>query len=82
MYTEAERKAAADIIKRIAHAHHVSETQVRADMEEAINAGRSNPDPAIQAQWATFHCTGTEHTLEKFIIWVAAMILEMPDERL
>ncbi len=73
MYTKKELRAAAGIIKRIAHAHHVPEAQVRADMEEAMNAGKNNPDPAVQAQWATFHYAGAEPTLEEFILWAAAM---------
>lgn len=73
MYTEKERKAAADIIRRIARAHHVPEAQVRADMEEAMNAGRNNPDPAVQARWAAFPYAGEKPTIEEFILWVAGM---------
>lgn len=50
MYTEEELKGAAKTIKQIAREHHVPEEQVRSDMEEAMNAGRSNPDPAVQAR--------------------------------
>ncbi len=69
MYTKKERKAAAEIIKRIAREHHVPEAQVRADMEEAINAGRNSPDPAVQARWAAFRYDGAEPTPEEFILW-------------
>lgn len=78
MYTEKERKAAADIIKQLAREHHMSEAQVRLAMKEAMNAGRSNPDPAVQARWATLHYAGTEPTLEEFILWVAAMTSGKP----
>lgn len=71
MYTKKERKAAAEIIKRIACEHHVPEAQVRADMEKAMNAGRSSPDPAVQARWAAFRYDGAEPTLEEFILWTA-----------
>ncbi len=71
MYTKKEREAVAEIIKRIAREHHVPEVQVRADMEEAMNAGRSSPDPAVQARWAGFSYAGVEPTLEEFILWTA-----------
>lgn len=73
MYTEKELKGATKIIEQIAREHHAPEEQVRSDMEEAMNAGRSNPDPAVQARWATFHFSGKEPTVEEFILWAAAL---------
>lgn len=73
MYTKKELKIAADIIRKIAQEHHMPEAQVRAEMEEAMNAGRNDPDPAVQARWAGFHYAGAEPTLEEFILWVAGM---------
>ena len=73
MYTEKELKAATKIIRRIAREHHVPEEQVRSDMTEAMNAGRNNPDPAVQARWATFHFSGKEPTAEEFILWAATL---------
>ena len=75
MYTEKERKAAADIIRRVALEYHVPEAQVRFEMEEAMNAGRSNPDPAVQARWAAFSYAGAEPTLEEFLLWTAKQAL-------
>lgn len=77
MYSKEELKTAASIIKRIACEHHVPEDQVRADMEAAMNAGRSNPDPAAQARWATFQYAGAEPTLEEFILWAATIAQDM-----
>jgi len=73
MYTEKELKAATKIIRRIAREHHVPEEQVRSDITEAMNAGRNNPDPAVQARWATFRFSGKEPTVEEFILWAAAL---------
>ena len=73
MYTEKELKAATKIIRRIAREYHVPEEQVRSDMTEAMNAGRNNPDPAVQARWATFRFSGKEPTVEEFILWAAAL---------
>lgn len=74
MYTKKELRAAADIIRQVARNHHLPEAQVRADMEEAMNAARSSPDPAVQARLAAFHYAGAEPTLEEFILWAAAMV--------
>jgi len=74
MYTKKEKRKAANIIKKIARQNHVSEAQVRADMQEAMNAGKNNPDPAMRARWSTFDYAGTEPTLEEFILWIAAMV--------
>ena len=79
MYTEKELKAAASIIRRIARQHHVSEEQVRSDMTEAMNAGRNNPDPEVQARWATFRFSGKEPTVEEFILWTAGMVKNRVD---
>lgn len=72
MYTEKELRFAAGIIKRIARKHHLPEKKIRSDIEEAMQAGRSNPDPAVQARWANFHYSGENPTIEEFILWAAA----------
>ena len=47
MYTKRELKRAAEIIRQIARGRQVTEEEVRRDMKEAMDAGRSNPDPAV-----------------------------------
>lgn len=68
-YTDKELSAAADIIRRIACEHHVSEDKVRVNLLKAMNAGRDNPDPAVQARWEAFRYAGAEPTVEEFILW-------------
>ena len=53
-------------------------TQVRADMQEAMDYGRKNPDPIAQARWKGFHYAGSEPTLEEFILWVASIAKNNP----
>lgn len=77
MYTEKALKSATRIIQQIARAHQSSEEQVRSDITEAINAGRSNPDPAIQARWRTFCFSGQTPTVEEFILWAGSMGMHM-----
>lgn len=73
MYTQRELKRAGEIIKQIAKDNNVSETEVRAEMQVAMDRGRSNPDPLVQARWEDFRYVGLEPTLEEFILWVASM---------
>lgn len=73
MYTKRELEAVTNIIREIARKNNVPEAQVRADIQEAIKCGRSDPDPAVQARWAKFHYSGTEPTAEEFILWAASM---------
>ena len=76
MYTQRELKRAGDIIKQIARENHVSEDQVRADMQEAMESARRNPDPLAQARWRDFRYSGADPTLEEFILWVASMAVK------
>ena len=75
MYTKKEMTYAANIIRRIAQEHNVSEAEVRSEMYEAMNAGRNNPDPKVQARWRTFCFAGEEPTVEEFILWTSSQIL-------
>ena len=79
MYTKRELKRAAGIIRQIARENNVTEDEVRRDMKEAMDAGRSNPNPAVQAKWAGFDYAGDEPTLEEFILWMAGQIKESGD---
>ena len=74
MYSELDLKRAAKIIVRIARENNVSEEQVRADMKEAMEAGRNDPDPIVQAQWEDFRFVGKEPTIEEFILWTASRV--------
>ena len=71
MYTGREQIRAAGIIRQIALAHQVTEAQVRKDLKEAMDAGRNNPDPLVQAKWKEFAFEGDAPTLEAFILWMA-----------
>lgn len=74
MYMKRELKRASGIIRQIARDNHVTEEEVHRDMKEAMDVGRNNPDPAVQAKWAGFEYAGDEPTLEEFILWLAEKI--------
>ena len=76
MYTKKELELAAGIIKKIALESRVSEKQVRADMKEAMDYGRLNPDPNVRAKWATFQYAGDEPTIEEFILWTTSQVVQ------
>jgi hypothetical protein len=46
----------------------------------AMNAARSNNDPAVKARWETFHFSGPEPTLEEFLVWCSHLAREMKTE--
>ena len=79
MYTEAELRAAADVIGQVAREQHITEAQARACMERAMNAAIHNPDPVAQALWKTFPCTDNPPTLEAFLLWASALLNDMPE---
>ena len=76
MYSERRIRNAADIIRRIAQREGVSEQQARKEIEIAMSHAQHNPDPAVQARWATFHYAGAEPTIEEFILWSANIVRE------
>ncbi len=46
------------IIRQIAKQEGVSEQEVLDEMQKAIDAGYNNPDPAVQAYWASTPFSG------------------------
>lgn len=83
MFTKEKLDRAAMAISVMAERHGVPESTIRAEMMEAINAGRNDPDPRVQAQWAGFTFAGQEPTPEEFIMWMSQRVkayLEDDDE--
>ena len=76
MFTDEELKTATRIIQRIAFENRVSEAQVRADMQEAINSGKNHPSPAVRAMWRGFRYAGAEPSEEEFILWAAKKAID------
>lgn len=77
MYTRKQLRLAAKIIRQISRNNHLTEEQVRLEMREAMDAGRYNPDSAVQARWALLPYSGDEPSLEEFILWMASQVKEM-----
>ena len=58
------------IIAEIAEEHDIPESEVCADMLEAMRAGMENPDPEVQKQWIQIPWQGAEPSVEEFIAWM------------
>ena len=56
-----------EIIKGIAEQKGVTEDEVYADLQTAINIGFHNLDPAIQEYWSKINPDGEKPTPEKLI---------------
>lgn len=62
-----------DIICKIAKQEGISEQEVIDEMQKAIDEGYSNPDPAIQAYWASMPFKG-KPTPQELIVYLAGKI--------
>ena len=72
--SDSSLRRARKAIKQLAKEHGVSEAEVRAEMRETMLAGMANPDPAVQARWASIQWRGKEPTVEEFLACVTEMI--------
>lgn len=61
-------------IKNAAKLHGQSETYIRRQIRECMEAAMKNPDPKIRAVWASIPRKGKELTEEEFIQWAAGQI--------
>ena len=58
------------IIRRIAKQEGVSEQTVLDEMQKAIDAGYNNPDPSVQAYWASMPFDG-KPSPQELILYLA-----------
>lgn len=59
------------ILRRIALENGVSVSEVRKEIQIAIEAAMSNPDPAVQAEWKAMSHNGQIPSPEEVIIYLA-----------
>ena len=62
------------ILRRIALENGVSVSEVRKEIQIAIEAAMSNPDPAVQAEWKAMSHNGQIPSPEEVIIYLAEKI--------
>ena len=74
MYTEEELGRAKRAITIMAKRNHVSEAQIRAELQEASHASFRCNDSHVQAQWVECEFVGSELTPEEFITWLAKKV--------
>ena len=67
-------KRAKRAIKQLAKEHGVSEAEVRKEMKEAMLVGMANPDPAVQARWASIQWRGAEPSVEEFVACITQTV--------
>lgn len=66
------------IIYQIAAANRTSSLEVREKMELALDDAIKNPDPAVQAMWASVPKQGSQPTLEEFMDYLIEKNLLIP----
>ena len=74
MFSELELYRAKRIIREMAKTNGVSEDEIRAEMNKAIEAGMSDPTPTAQAAWKASPFYGSKPSPEEFILWCASQI--------
>ena len=66
------------IIHQIASVNRVSSAELREKMQLAMEAAMTNPDPAVQAMWASIPQKGSKPTLEEFMDYLIEKNLLKP----
>ena len=62
------------ILKKTAKEFGVPVSEVRREIDKAIEIGMSDPDPAVQEKWKTIPCKGDKLTAEELIAWACSQI--------
>lgn len=62
---------AANAIRETARRNHVSEKEVREEMELCIRLGQTSPDPAVRARWDAIPRRGKTLTVEELVDYLA-----------
>ena len=60
--------------KKIAAREGVSVTEVREEIQKAIDIGLASPDPAVQLKWNKMSCRGEKPTPEEVVMYLAKQV--------
>lgn len=60
-----------DIVKQIAEKYGTTPQEVRLSMQQALDEGRNNPDPAVQSTWSSIPGKGKTPTLDEVLAFLA-----------
>lgn len=66
------------ILAQIASVNQVCPSEVREKMQFAMEEAMANPDPAVQAMWASIPKSGSKPTLEEFMAYLIEKNLLLP----
>ena len=66
------------IIHQIARVNRTSSLEVREKMQQAMEDALANPDPSVQAMWASIPRRGSRPTLEEFMDYLIEKNLLTP----
>ena len=64
-----------DALIKIAEEYHETPEQILKNVQEAIDAGFHNPDPAVQEAWSRIPYSGTHPEAGEFLQLLADMLL-------
>lgn len=61
-----------DIFEKVARENDTTATEVYSEIQKAIDAGFSNPDPMVQAEWKKMNFKGDKPTPEEVIAYLVS----------
>lgn len=65
------KSKAQKIFEKIALENGVSVTEVRKEIEIAIDEAMANPDPVVKKEWENFRFKGDKPTPEEFVVYLS-----------
>ncbi len=63
-----------DILKKTAKEYDVPVSEVRDEINRAIELGMSDPDPSVREKWKSIPHKGDKPTAEELIAWMCSQI--------
>ena len=71
-----DKKTIEKALQEVARQNGVSVEEVRREIELALQVGQANPDPQVQAQWASVPRKGDRPTPEEVIAHIVTVVRE------
>ena len=66
------------ILEQIASTSHIAPSRLRELMQTAMESALENPDPSVQAMWASVPKQGDKPTLDEFMAYLIEKNLLLP----
>jgi hypothetical protein len=62
------------VFEKIAVREGISVTEVREEIQRAIDIGMLSSDPTVQGKWSKMHCRGEKPTPEEVVLYLSKQV--------